>query len=69
MTTARGLLRRLLSRGRIDPTAAAGGKAEPGPATQERLEAARRRLKETIPPPEGVSPEEGPSPGARSRND
>lgn len=65
MTTARGLLRRLLARGRIDPTAPARGSKEQGPVAEDRLEAARQRLKETIPPPEGVSPEEGSSPGAR----
>jgi hypothetical protein len=56
MTTARALLRRLIFHGRIDPTVPAKRRGEP--PVEERLEAARHRLKQTIPPPEGVSPGE-----------
>lgn len=64
MTTARALLMRLLTRGKIHPgVAIEGGEAKRSaePPVDERLDAARQRLKETIPPPEGASPEEGSS--------
>ncbi|HEY2651206.1 MAG TPA: hypothetical protein VGI50_04745 [Solirubrobacteraceae bacterium] len=71
MTTARALLRRFLRQGRLDP--AVPTKAPQAPAAGQRLDEARQRLKQTIPPPEeppasagtaippreeGVSPEE-----------
>lgn|GEM_PF-5288693 len=59
MTTARALLKRLLSRGRINPAEVgtadpgAGGAEQEKRSADERLDAARERLKRTIPPPEG----------------
>jgi hypothetical protein len=60
VTTARGLLRRLLRHGRIDPRVPSTVPDEP--AAEQRLEAARQRLKQTIPPPEDGGAEEA---GAR----
>jgi hypothetical protein len=65
VTTARGLLMRLLSRGRIDPAAPAEGEQDRSaePPAEVRLDAAKQRLQQTIPPPEeGAPPEEGSSP-------
>jgi hypothetical protein len=61
MSTARGLLMRLLKRGRLHP---AVHEEHPSaePPTEQRLEAARQRLKQTIPPSEAPRPGEGPSP-------
>jgi hypothetical protein len=74
MTTARGLLRRLIFHGRLDPTVPAKRRGEP--PVEERLEAAKQRLKQTIPPPEDqatphgdertIPPPEGMSPGQES---
>ena len=50
MTTARALLRRLITRRRIDQRARGAG---PGTdQAEDRLEAARQRLKQAIPSPE-----------------
>ena len=58
-----GLLRRLLGGPAEEPKAASRGagvpwymRAEDDEVTPERIEAAHRRLKETIPPPEGEEP-------------
>jgi hypothetical protein len=49
VTTARALLRRLLRQGRLDP--AVRTKSPQEPAAGQRLDEARQRLKQTIPPP------------------
>jgi hypothetical protein len=66
MTTARGLLRRLIARGRIDQRP-----SSTEAPVEDRLEAARQRLKQTIPSPEdperqATPPSEGVSPGQES---
>jgi hypothetical protein len=53
VTTARALLRRLLRQGRLDPGVPT--KAPDEPAAGQRLDEARQRLKQTIPPPEDAS--------------
>ena len=61
-----GLLRRLLSGQAKESNAASGKSGKPwymgqdGDVTPERIEAARRRLKEKIPPPEGEEPRGAP---------
>ena len=57
---------RLLTRGRIHPAVATEGEQDrsPEPPAEQRLDAARQRLRQTIPPPEKASPEEGSSPPA-----
>jgi hypothetical protein len=70
MTTARALLRRLIFHGRIDPQVPSAGAAPEKQVVEHRLESARQRLKQTIPPPEEPgqttpSPE-GVSPGQES---
>ena len=75
MTTTRGLLRRLISRGRIDPSAPSADAGSNQRVVEHRLEAARQRLKQAIPPPveeppqppgQAIPPPEGVSPGQES---
>jgi hypothetical protein len=63
MTTARALLRRLIFHGRIDPTVSTSGAEVDAPALEHRLEAARQRLKQTIPAPAEDAP---PGPAANA---
>ena len=61
-----GLLRRLLSGPAKEPRAASGKSGKPWymrqdeEVTPERIEAARQRLKEAVPPPEADEPHGGP---------